>query len=266
MWINMKKIFFYFTAFVLVFGCASSDYFYYERSPVHKIVGEPLPEWVYKLPEGNFVIGISRKTADKEEMIDAAKQMAAVIMSRNKASFTVDKSAYRNSEDIMKSGKAQLKINVSFSPKETEKIYSELKMADQTFYFNYFIALFSTSEITLNDDYKKKNYLPEPSWLAENKITKENHKLKTYVSATSSDLIIAWEKAAEKARLQIADYLEKNVEGLVKSKNEEIEKLITLETNKIIGNLRISRSYIRTEMKDSLIGYTVYLEMEMKRK
>ena len=260
----MKKIF-YLLIISVIFGCVSRNYDYYERPTIHKIVREPLPQWFYELPSENFIVGISQKTADEKNNIEAAKQEAAVTMSRNKASFTVNNFAERNSEDIMKSGKAELKINVSFSPTETNRIFSQLKLVDKTTYFDYFIALFSVSETLLDENSERKYYLFAPDWLAKNKILPTASGLNIYAAATSANLIDAWEKAAENARLQAADYLEKNVEGLVKSNNEEIDKLIALETNKIVGNLIIARSYIQTEMKNSLVGYKVYLEMEMKK-
>ncbi len=260
--INLILILFFF-----VIGCSAPNYYeYYEKESVHKIEMEKLPEWVYNLPvEGDYVVGISKKSFEKEKMIESAKQMAAVSKSRNTGSFAIEKFASKDSEDILKEGKVKFRLNVSSSPKEIENIFDNLNLVDETFFFDYYLGLFSTKRNDVEDVYKKKYISNQPEWFSGEKIKIEEKIIFSYSFASSYDLIIAWEKAAEQTRLAIANYLEKEVQGIVESTNENIEKIIALETAKKIEKMEIIRSFIISEMKDSLLSYKVFLEMKMER-
>ncbi len=256
--------------FILLFfviGCSThQSYEYYEKESVHKIKMRKLPEWVYNLPiEGDYVVGISKKSFEKEDMIESAKQMAAVSKSRNTGSFAIEKFVSKDAEDILKERKVKFRLNVSSSPREIENIFDRLNLVDETFFFDYFIGLFSTKRNDVEDVHKKKYISNQPEWFSEEKIKIEENKILSYSSASSYDLIIAWEKASEKTRLAIANYLEKEVQGKVESTNENIEKIIALETAKKIEKMKITKSFIVSEMKDSLLSYKVFLEMKMER-
>ena len=83
-------------------------------------------------------------------------------------------------------------------------------------------------------------------------------------TACSSSLILAWEKAAEEARFEIAKYQQKNVQSAIINKNDNIDKRIAIETKKILRT-RIISSFITTELKDNLRVYKVYHQMILKR-
>ncbi|HHE38440.1 MAG TPA: hypothetical protein ENL20_07680 [Candidatus Cloacimonetes bacterium] len=248
-------------------GCSTHrSYEYYEKESIHKIEMQKLPEWIYYLPaEGDYIVGISKKSFEKEKMVESAKQMAAVSKSRNKGSFAIEKYASKDSEYILKEGKVKFRLNVSSSPQEIEKIFDTLNLVDETFFFDYYIGLFSTKRNDIENVHKKKYIANQPEWFSEEKIKIEGNTIFSYSSTSSYDLIVAWEKASEQTRLEIANYLEKEVQGMVESTNENIEKIIALETAKKIENMTITRSYIISEMKNSLLSYKVFLEMKMER-
>ncbi|MCK4653314.1 MAG: hypothetical protein KAU01_02595, partial [Candidatus Cloacimonetes bacterium] len=119
----MRKIVI-FLIVILLFGCASQHREHWKSETIHKIETAQLPAWIYELPtDSDYIIGISRKSFDIEEMKDSAKQMAAVIKSRNTASYSIDKFASVTTEEILREGKAVFKLNVSASPEETKRIY-----------------------------------------------------------------------------------------------------------------------------------------------
>ncbi|MBC8384625.1 MAG: hypothetical protein H8E57_03790 [Candidatus Cloacimonetes bacterium] len=262
----MIKLIFVFVTLMIFFGCSTpGKYAYYEREAIHKVEMEKLPEWFYNLPmNGDFVVGISKKSYQKEEMIDSAKQMAAITKSRNQGTFAIEKFASKDTEDILKDGEALFRLNVSSSPEEIRKIFDSLKLTDEASFFDYYIALFSSNK-DLNDRFKQKYISNLPDWTTEKGVKIEDNFLLSFSKGSSYDLISAWEKAAEKARLELANYLEKEVLGMVENRNENIEKLISLETSKKISKMQITKCFVISEMKDSLLSYKVFIEMKMER-
>ena len=74
---------------LIIGGCATHNEIYRQKTQ-DKLEIPPLPKWVYNTPD-NFVVGISQKSMNSDEMEEAAKQMAAVMESRNHASYTIEK-------------------------------------------------------------------------------------------------------------------------------------------------------------------------------
>jgi len=252
-----------FPAVILLFAC-SSQFSELEKPVLNKIELEPLPGWLYELPtQGNYVIGISARNYDPESMQEAARQMAAIIKSRNRGSFTIDRYARTSGSDLLKEGNIRFQLNVS-EPDETLRIYDSLNLIDETFLFDHYIALFSESEITIDQFYCQKSILNFPDWYKQDEIVIVDDQILCYTQDSSYNLVTAWEKTAEKARYQLAGYLEKDVQGKLISKNEEIEKQIAIESTKKLVNLEITKSFILMKNYDSLISYQVFMEMRTK--
>jgi hypothetical protein len=252
-----------FSAVVLLFAC-SSQFPELEKPVLKKIELEPLPGWIYELPaNGNYVIGISARNYDSESMQEAARQMAAIIKSRNRGSYAIDRYARTSGSDLLKEGNILFQLNVS-EPDETLKIYDSLNLIDETYLFDHYIALFSETEATIDQFYCQKRILNFPDWYKRDEIVIENDQILCYAQDSSYNLVTAWEKTAEKARYQLAGYLEKNVQGKIISKNEEIEKQIAVESSQKLVNLEITKSFILMKNYDSLISYQVFMEMRTK--
>ena len=251
-------------ALLILLGCASQTEFE-EVKMIHKIEYPQLPGWVYELPTGDYVIGIARKSFDEGEMKDAAKQMAAVMKSRNEASYSIEKFASITTEDLLRDGKAEFRLNVSASPETTHNIYETLKMVDEVFFFDYYLALFSLQNDNVAEKYKKKFVANLPDWYERNKIAVENSHIISYASGSSSNLISAWESSAEIARLEIAKYIEKDVQSALISIDEEMEKSLALETTKKLIEMKIRRCFISSELHDNLRSYKVFMEMVMEK-
>jgi len=251
--------------FLLVLISCSTGIIYQERPSINKLKIEPLPCWVYELPPGtNYVIGISAKTFDRESMLDSARQMAAVMKSRNKGSFTIDKLAITSGSEFHKEGNSRFKLNVA-QPEETLNIYNSLQLVDETFLYDHYLALFSVTDVIPPESYYQKKIANFPEWYKRDEIEIGKDHVISYAKGSSYNLVNAWEKTAEKARYELAKYLEKNVQSIVLSKDENIEKKIALESAKKLVDLEISRSFIILKNFDSLISYQVYMELKMRK-
>ena len=234
--------------------------------PHHKHYTSNNPLWLYELPVGSdYIVGISTHSQDSLAMVEAAKEMAAVMMARNTGSYTIQKSTQTDSEDHAKNGKATFNLNVG-APEEAKNNFSSLHLIDSHKLDQYFIGLFAESSKDIDPNYKKRSIRSFPKWYREKELDDTGGFVTTWVEAGSYDLGLAWEKAAEKARYQIADYLEKDVQANVINTNDDITKKIAIETTKLLTNLEITRSYIITEKIDTLYSYKVYLEMKMRKR
>jgi hypothetical protein len=257
----MNRIIFLVLMFLMITSCISEQKIV-EKKEVKKIEKVSLPAWVYELPPGDdFIIGIAGKSIYADQMKDATRQMAAVMHSRNRSSYTISKRAATDKEDYLSGGSAGFNLNVSSSPEETRRIYDSLVILDEVDYYGYFLTLYSDGKATLSDKHKKKYVANLPGWYENDGLKLEGDVILSYASTSSSDLISAWENAAEQARFEIAKYLEKNVQISLTNENEQIEKKYAIETRKKLSHLRINRSYITSQLYDNLRSYKVYLEI-----
>lgn len=261
----MRRIFIIMLLFTFLTGCASQKPAEKEVKTIKKIEKMSLPAWVYERPQtGDFVIGISSRSIYEDQMKDAAKQMATVIHSRNKASYTITKSAATDKEEYLSGGSVQFKLNVSSDPEETQRIYENLKLLDEFLYYEFYLAMYSETVEEMNESCKTQYVTNFPDWYENDGLKVEDGNVRCYASESSSNLVSAWEKAAEKARFEIARYLEKNVQSELTNKNEDITKKYAIETRLKLAELQISRSYISSELFDNLRSYKVYLEVSSK--
>ncbi|MCF7858278.1 MAG: hypothetical protein K9N07_02985 [Candidatus Cloacimonetes bacterium] len=248
---------------LIITGCSKNQEIYRQKF-TDKYEVPALPGWIYKTPE-KFVVGISLKSSNKNEMKEAAKQMAAVIESRNNSSYTIDNYASTTSDNILKSGKSQFKLNVSSSPERTEEICNALTLVDSLETLGYFFGLFST-ENNKKPRLKAKLEIQQlPENFEDDKLEIFADTINFHKTASSSSLISAWKTAAEEARYEIAKYLEKQVQSAIINTDENTEKRIVLETSKLLSRMRLNKSYIITELKDNLRIFKVYHEMEIKK-
>lgn len=257
----MKKLLSIILISLFIVSCMNKKQIY-KQNLVNKIEVYPLPSWIYHTPN-DCIVGISHKSIDKEQMINSAKQMAAVIKSRNNSSFTVEKTASTTKEEILRSGKSDFKLNVSASPEETKQIYENLQLINFTMVHGYYIGLFS--EIN-NKEITSKFYVDKkPEFFEQNKLEVTDKYIVYYATFSSASLIKAWEEANEKARLEIAKYLQKQVQSAIINKNESIDKRISIETKMKLEKIELVESYVTSQLKDNLRTYQVYHKIRVKR-
>ncbi len=259
----MRKLIILLLSLFVIVGCATQNKIYRQKAQdVFEIPS--LPKWVNSTPD-YFVVGISRKSMNHDDMKDSAKQMAAIMESRNHASYTIEKYASTSNEEILKSNVTQFKLNVSSSPQQTEHIYDSLILVDSTEALGYFFGLFSmaSSEVQSSD---KKGYIQRlPEYYDIDKLMISNNTITCFKTESSASLVHAWEKAAEEARFEIAKYFEKQVQSVIINTDEITEKRIALETAEKLSQMKLKASYITTELKDNLRFFKVYHEMEIAK-
>lgn len=248
----------FFIVFLILFGCHSPEPYIYRQTFIDRIKHPALPGWLTDQVPENCVIGIARKTSNHEKMQSAAKQMASIEYNRNHASITIEKNASRTEDDPQLSGKAEFKLNVSAFPQETKKILSRLILQDSTFLFDYYICLFSLGDQNIATKLKETKVVKSPKYFGQNLLVQNDNGLTFHSTARSSDLIKAWQKAAENARLEISNYYEKEVQTALINQDERITKDIVLETKRILSNLEIEKSFIASETRDNLQIFKVY--------
>jgi len=220
----------------------------------------PLPSWMHKIPQ-KAVVGIAPLKSDKESSIDAARKMAAVFSNRNRASIVISKMGNREAEDDLADMQVKFRMNVG-DPLQAQKIYEQLELKAETKLHNYFIGLFAPAEIKLGLSGNIKTSSKVPTWYQYGSLEDENGVVTCQTMGSSADLVRAWEKAAENGRLRIAEYLEKHVQGLLASHNQNIDKYISVETAQNVGAFKILRSSVQVCYKDHLLSYKVYMEMQ----
>ena len=223
-----------------------------------------LSAWINQLPGDNFVIGIAKKTNDANRMIESAKQMAAVMMNRNKNSFVIKNYAMIEKENLTKSGSAKFELNVG-STKDLQKIYEKLELVDYSIAYGYFLGLFSIDGRDVSNKTKIENPLEKPSWFDEGIFSDGENTVICHTKATSYNLVTAWEKAAEKSRQKFAEYITKNVQSVILSNNEQIRADVAVETRLMLKNLQINKSYFVPHCKNGIWRFDVYFEMIMEK-
>jgi len=259
----MKKTILFVLILILLSGCAAQKEIYKQKTQDTFAI-PPLPKWIYNTPE-MFVVGISQKSFDTDEMEEAAKQMAAVMESRNQASYTIEKYASTTKDNSLSSGVYEFKLNVSSSPQQTKEIYNTLELVDSIEALGYFFGLFSTSGDEISDSYKTVSIQRMPQNYGKDNLEITDQTVNCYKTVGSSSLIKAWENAAVEARHDIAEYFEKEVQSAIINTDVRTEKRLALETADKLSKMKLKSSYITTELKDNLRLFKVYHQMEISK-
>jgi len=257
----MKNVIILILSLLIISSCATHNEIYRQKAQ-DRFETPPLPKWIYNTPD-NFVVGISQKSMNSEEMQEAAKQMAAVIESRNNASYTIEKYAATSSDNTLKANVFEFKLNVSSSPQKTEQIYNSLELVASIEALGYFFGLFTSTNLEIETSYKKPYIQRIPKYFEKDKLEISDNTINCYKTESSSSLVLAWEKAAVEARYEIAKYLEKNVQTAIINTDEITEKRLALETAEKLSMMKLKASHITTELNDNLRLFKVYHEMEI---
>lgn len=223
-----------------------------------------VPNWLLQIPDG-YEIGISKIVRDTLQYRNAAKEFAAVMKSRNNSSYAIYNFAQHNTESLLKNKKAELKINVSSNPEKAHEFFKSMQLLNSNNFYGYFIGLFAcnSNNQTLISEKFIEIQPQKPEWF-KNNIEIDNSIVYANAKASSSNLIDAWQKAAEHARLNIARYKQKDVKGMINSNNKKTDRIVAVETSKKISNLNIVKSHIIKKLIDSsLTSYEVFLQVKV---
>ncbi|MDP8202146.1 MAG: hypothetical protein P9M11_08390 [Candidatus Tenebribacter burtonii] len=257
----MKNVIILILTLLVIGGCVTHNEIYKQKTQ-DRLETPPLLKWIYNTPE-SFVVGISQKSMSSEKMQEAAKQMAAVMESRNSASYIIEKYAATSSDNTLKSNVIEFKLNVSSSPQKTEQIYNSLELVDSIEVLGYFFGLFSTINKEVSTSFNKAYIQRIPEYFEKDKLEISGNTINCYNTKSSSSLISAWENAAIEARYEIAKYFEKKVQSAIINTDVITEKRIALETSEKLSKMKLKSSFITTELKDNLRTFKVYHEMEI---
>jgi hypothetical protein len=242
---------------LILTNCGNSNQIILQERPNKSVILDSHPRWLYQLPDTeNYVIGLSQLSTNEEECQESAKQMASVMKSRNSSSFVIDKFAQKTNTDIMKSGEAKYKLNVSSVPEKAEKYYENLELKDEYKFSGFYIGLYSLIQQDVPAKCKDKIIMQIPEH--EQNIIETDQGIIVRAESSSADLVAAWEKAGENARTEIAKYISSKVVGSLLSDDEIIKKNIALETTVETGSMQIMESYIQSEIYDGLPSYRVF--------
>lgn len=263
----MRKCVLWIACVLLLAGCINKQVDYKEKNKnaLQGMQTRPLPRWMYQRPADHYIVGMSHKSQDIDAMELAARQSAAVAYGRNTESIAIVNSATAQSSNVLSSGNAQFNLVVTASPELLRQKCDQLQLVDEcTFYENY-IGLYSPVSSSIGDDWKQLTTQPTPEW-ADNLGLEVS---KTHVTARafgrSSDLQLAWDKAMDAARQEIAQYLEKEVLGGVLSQNENVQTKVAVETRIKVGRMHVNKSHVEARIANSLLSYLVYIELVMER-
>jgi len=245
---------------LILLGCYSGNRFQFDPyNPKIQYSELMLPSWLMHFPNSpDYAIGVSYVESDKSNMIKVAKEFASVQINRNKNSIIVRKYSRTYSDH------ARFEVNVSSNVDNLQNCFDNLILIESAIVNNHYIALFklkNSTSVHYNNNLISNQTSKSPIWFKENKIT-AGDQIYTTAESSSENLTIAFEKAFEKCRLQIADYLEKNIESILINYNNENKKFISIETDMLLSNLIITNIYISAKTYDSLSTYSVYVKMQ----
>jgi hypothetical protein len=263
----MRKTALWILCVLLLAGCINKQVDYKEKNKnaLQGMQSRPLPRWMYQRPADHYIVGMSRKSKDVDATKLAAKQSAAVAYGRNTESIAIVNSASAQSSNMLSSGNSQFNLVVTASPELLRKKCDQLQLVDECTYYENYIALFSPKTSSIGDEWKQPQIQPKPAWTDQLGLEISKTQVTSRAFGRSSDLQLAWDKAVDAARQEIAQYLEKEVLGGVLSRNDDVQTKVAVETRIKVGQMHVSRSHVETHIANSLLSYLVHVEVVMER-
>jgi len=264
----MKKYFLVFLIIPLLVSCAGHQK---ELDHPEILKGRYLqiPQWFIDMPEGDFCLGFAKLTVNEEAIRISALQDATVTYSRNHNCYVVNKRAIRDTQINNDSGEQEFQVVVTSEPQQLYDIRDRLQLLDHFWFYDNFIGIYSLDH-SLVDSTRVKIWCDEsntrsvPDWYYGD-LKVEDKQVYCDVSAISSDLIDAWQKAIDKGRVELAGYNKIKVDASVWHINGERDKLISLETSLKMNQIEIDKVHFRRYYGNGGPGYSAYLRMSIKR-
>ena len=259
----MKKLLFL-LSFILLFGCnnSSTQKVNKVKKSKKKLAEIKLPYWFWNLPNNNSVIGISFVESDVKRMIEAAKQDAAIQLTKSKSAIIISKDALIDNFDGNNASSRKLEYDIVGSKKLLRKNYKKLSLIDSCLLFNnYYIALFSTKPIKSLNNNIESHQQKIPNWFKKEGLVISKKEVFYYASATSKSLDIAYSKCFQSGRMEIAKYLHKEVKAMDKITNDFTERVYTAETIKRLKDISSIKNYVSYSKVNGKIKYTVYMKI-----
>ena len=226
-----------------------------------------LPNWLLFAPSGvNHSITIVYN-APHINVLEQARQKAAVEIARNRFCYAIKKKAsvqtITEKDENEKSESFEL---VVANPKNLETIYDSLELKQKINLGSYFIGLFVLKGKSINYKNQDSTKLVEMPLLP---LYEKGEAVYSYAKSEEKSLIKATKQATKQARLNIAEYNNKwigskniNFQEFSKDNSEQLHKKLFLdESVTILKKLSINRFNI-SKKKDR---YIVFVEIEQKK-
>jgi len=260
----MNRLFLLLGTLLLIMACAKNQV---EQVQADDTSDEPLsftaPGWVWQIPAGGYALGITYADSHYSEGAqDIARDFAAVSLSRNHASFIVDKSLVLSlaMQEEIDWKKVNFNVVVSADLDFLRKASEELKLLDSHEVSGYFLGLYGFLEVTLKTELRSSNPAQLPDWCAQTTYTDKNT-LYSVASSQQATLLDAWNLAHELALRQIAQYRLQNVVAQIRATEDTMQRNVAIETVTRSQNVYFDRSFILPIRRGNTTTYKVYLQM-----
>ena len=198
------------------------------------------PAWLWNLPQGKYAIGI----AWEDGMFgsgarEAAKEFAAVSLSRNRGSFVVDKSMIVSlaAERTIDWQQVGYNLVVSADTDYLHYAHTHLREVDSYSINGYLICLYNLADQEdtpiITAAQKTRRQMTEssmPAWCSAPELSTDSGKVYSVASSHQANLIDAIFHAQEQALKQMGRYRLQNVLSRVLATESMLEKAVAMET------------------------------------
>jgi len=220
--------------------------------------------WLAELPEGEFSIGIAYADPVFDRSSSAlAKDFAAVAISRNHASYIVDKQILLELAKQTELNLTSISYNVVVSADLDflHQAASNLVLVDCFVSHGLFIGLYSLKQAKVTKTDTQMNPAEKPEWAAKTGVQLRSDKLYSVATSHQAELADAFYAAQEQALRQIAQYRLQNVMAKIRSINDETDQALALETVTKNQNCLFHRFFIEPQQLNETLSYTVTMEL-----
>lgn len=222
-------------------------------------------QWLARLPEGEYAIGISYADPYGRDSSQAlAKDFAAVGMSRNHASYIVDKEIILDLANAREVDLNRINFNVVVSADLDflHRSARDLKLVDSFSSSGYLIGLYSLNQESWSSSETVIMNGDQPDWGKREGISLSGDVLYSVASSHQAELGDALNLAQEIALRQIAQYRLQNVLAKIRSIDDRVDQALALETVTRSQNCSFNRLHIRQFKSDESLSYEVIVQMK----
>lgn len=227
-----------------------------------------IPAWLMLPPDGNVAYGIAVDSNNKKHSpLNAAKEFAAVSLSRNHGSFIVDKSALLSLSEQKEIDYKKVDFNVVVSSDTTylNSAVKELKPIAETSFHGYRILLMGKEDHEVNNDIIQASVSNTPAWCKNQQTFEEDGFV--YVIGTSADanLALAWKNAQESALRKLAQYRLLNVMGILNATDNQTQKAMLIETVAKNTDASFAKNWVFHKQVNNASSYSVFIMLKAKK-
>ncbi|HNX38559.1 MAG TPA: hypothetical protein PL124_09845 [Candidatus Cloacimonadota bacterium] len=232
--------------------------------PDIKILPFDAQQWLWQIPQGDYAVGISYSdTFYTDGADDAAKDFAAVGLSRNHSSYIVDKDNIITMAEDKELDLKQASFNVVVSEDldYLRRASKELKLVGQFDTKGYFLGLYGFLDTKADTLLVTMNPAQPPAWISRTGVRKEKKKILSVASSRQVSLMDAFSAAQELALRYLGQYILRDVTGEVRAENNVIQRNLILETVTRSRSVFFDKVFIRQMKIDGNESYEVFLQL-----